>query len=301
MAHRFYCLDVFTGDPLAGNPLAVVLDADDLSPIRMQAIAQEFNLSETVFVCKAQDARHRADLRIFTPARELPFAGHPTVGTAVLLAMLGRRGEEGAVVFGLKETVGTVSCAVTVNSSVLGEARFMVPRPPQPAGDGRDAGRCAAMLGLELDEIGFEKHMASRYSAGSAFDFIPVSSRDALARIVPRPDMFAEVFFDADHPAVYLYTRGAPGSGIDFRARMFGVGVGIMEDPATGSAAAAFAGVLMQCEPMGDGDHRFVIEQGVEMGRRSLISLRLSVRNGELASVEIGGQAVVVSQGELLL
>ncbi len=301
MPHRFFWLDVFTDEGMKGNPLAVVLDADGFPATRMQSIAREFNLSETVFVQTPKDARHRANLRIFTPGKELPFAGHPTIGTAVLLATLDRNGESGAVAFGLEEVVGTVACAVDVKGGTLGEARFSVPRIPEEVGEGRDAGRCAAVLGLELDDIGLEKHRPSRHSAGVAFDFVPVATREALARATPCPGMFTDVFFDDHHPAVYLYTHGEIGSGVDFRARMFGPGLGIMEDPATGSAAAAFASVLMQSEPMSDGEHRFVIEQGIEMGRRSIIILRLSVRHGVLSSVEIGGQAVIVARGELML
>ena len=128
MRRRFVTLDVFTNEPLAGNPLAVVLDADGLDAARMQRIAKEFNLSETVFVLPPEDERHRARLRIFTPARELPFAGHPTVGTAVLLALDDPSDGRDAVVFGLEETIGVVSCMVEVTGEGAGQARFRLPR-----------------------------------------------------------------------------------------------------------------------------------------------------------------------------
>src|SRR5215218_5747469 len=131
MPRRFVTLDVFTRQPLAGNPLAVVLDAEGLDSGRMQAIAREFNLSETVFVLPPDDARHRARLRIFTPTHELPFAGHPTVGSAVLLAVRDSGGEPGAAAFGLEEKVGTVACAVEVQGAGRGYARFRLPRLPQ--------------------------------------------------------------------------------------------------------------------------------------------------------------------------
>jgi trans-2,3-dihydro-3-hydroxyanthranilate isomerase len=267
----------------------------------MRAITREFNLSETVFVHPASDPRQRADIRIFTPGRELPFAGHPTVGTAVLLAMQDREGRPGAVAFGLKEPIGIVSCAVEILGEGRGQARFRLPRLPEVWGEGKDRAESAWALGLQPEEIGFERHVPSRHSAGVGFDLVPVASLDALARAKPQAEAFAKVFGDSDHPAAYVYTR-QPGTGPrGFRARMFAPGFGIAEDPATGAAAAAFAGALMQCEPLGEGVHDVAIEQGVEMGRRSEIALQLTIRQGALVSAEIGGEAVVVSRGELFL
>ena len=300
MARRFITLDVFTAERFTGNPLAVVLDAEGLDDARMQIIAKEFNLSETVFVFPPEDPHQRADIRIFTPARELPFAGHPTVGTAVLLALLDQNGQPGAVAFGLKERVGIVPCAVEVKDGFGGEARFRLPRLPFSWGEGKDTTTCAWALGLDPTEIGFERHVPSRHSAGVASDLVPVASLDALARAWPKGEAFDKAFLDSDHPAAYVYTRVPQPEGLRFRARMFGPGMGLMEDPATGSAAAAFAGALMQCEPLGDGEHNIVIEQGVEMGRPSEISLQLVIQSGALVSAEIGGSAIMVSRGELI-
>jgi trans-2,3-dihydro-3-hydroxyanthranilate isomerase len=301
MPRRFVTLDVFTGDPLAGNPLAVVLDCDGLDTDRMQAIAREFNLSETVFVLPASDPRQRVDIRIFTPGRELPFAGHPTVGTAVLLGLIDRDGRPGALAFGIKEQVGVVSCAVEIRGEGRGYGRFRLPRLPEVWGEGKDPAQCAWALGLRPEEIGFERHVPSRHSAGVPFDLVPLASLDALARARPQPDAFAKVFGDSGHPAIYVYARDLDAGSRGFRARMFAPGLGIVEDPATGAAAAAFAGTLMQCEPLGEGEHDIRIEQGVEMGRRSVIGLQLTIRQGALVSAEIGGEAVVVGRGELLL
>jgi trans-2,3-dihydro-3-hydroxyanthranilate isomerase len=301
MSRRFVTLDVFTGEQLAGNPLAVVLDTDGLDTDRMQAITREFNLSETVFVRPAADPRQRADIRIFTPARELPFAGHPTVGTAVLLAIEDQDGEPGAVAFGLKEAIGIVSCAVQVESATTGHARFRMPRLPELWGEGREMAQCAWAFGLEPEEIGFERHVPSRHTAGVAYDLVPVATLDALARAKPQAEAFAKVFGDSDHPAAYVYARQPATANGRFRARMFAPGLGVAEDPATGSAVAAFAGALMQCERLGNGTHDITIEQGVEMGRPSEIALQLTIENGALVAAEIGGRAVVVSRGELLL
>jgi trans-2,3-dihydro-3-hydroxyanthranilate isomerase len=300
MARRFVTLDVFTAERFTGNPLAVVLDAEGLDTAGMQRIAKEFNLSETVFVFPPSEPRQRADIRIFTPGRELPFAGHPTVGTAVLLAILDRDGQPGAAAFGLREQVGIVPCAVEVRDGMSGSARFRLPRLPFTWGEGKDTAACAWALGLDPTEIGFDRHVPSRHSAGVAYDLVPVASLEALARSKPQGEAFDKAFGDSDHPAPYVYARMPQADGLRFRARMFGLGMGIAEDPATGSAAAAFAGALMQCEPLGDGEHDIVIEQGVEMGRPSEIALQMVIKNGELVSAEIGGSAVMVSRGELL-
>jgi trans-2,3-dihydro-3-hydroxyanthranilate isomerase len=300
MARRFVTLDVFTAERFTGNPLAVVLDAEGLDTAAMQTIAKEFNLSETVFVFPPSEPRQRADIRIFTPARELPFAGHPTVGTAVLLALLDQDGQPGAAAFGLKEQVGIVPCAVEVQDEMSGSARFRLPRLPFTWGEGKESADCAWALGLDPTEVGFERHVPSRHSAFVAYDLVPVASLEALAKSKPQGEAFDKVFGDSDHPAAYVYARTPHESALRFRARMFGPGMGIAEDPATGSAAAAFAGALMQCEPLGDGEHNIFIEQGVEMGRPSEIALQMVIKNGELVSAEIGGSAVMVSRGELL-
>ncbi len=297
MPRRFVTLDVFTGEALAGNPLAVVLDAEDLDTAAMQAIAKEFNLSETVFVSAPENERHRAALRIFTPKQELPFAGHPTVGTAVLLALQDQGGATGSVLFGLEERVGVISCAVEVQGEGRGRARFRLPRLPEIWGEGLDTARAAWALGLDPTEIGFDRHLPSRHSAGVPYDLVPVASLDALGRAQVSSESFEAVFGASSHPSAYVYAREGEG----FRARMFFRAPNLTEDPATGSAAASFAGTLMQFEPLGDGEHDILIRQGVEMGRPSEIALQLVIRGGALVSAEIGGSAVVVSRGELLL
>jgi trans-2,3-dihydro-3-hydroxyanthranilate isomerase len=167
-------------------------------------------------------------------------------------------------------------------------------------GEGKESKDSAWSLGLDPTEIGFDQHIPSRHSAGVAYDLVPVSSLEALARSKPQGEAFDKVFGDSDHPSAYVYARVPEAQGLRFRARMFGPGMGIAEDPATGSAAAAFAGALMQCEPLGDGEHNIVIEQGVEMGRPSEIMLQMVIKDGALASAEIGGGAVMVSRGEIL-
>lgn len=293
MSRRFATLDVFTDAPLAGNPLAVVLDAEGLDTAAMQAIAREFNLSETVFVFPPAEPRHRARLRIFTPTRELPFAGHPTVGTAVLLALRDARAEAAdAVAFGLEEAIGVVPCVVETGAG-RGRARFRLPVLPSYLGEPEAAEALAAALGLAAEEIGFGRHRPSRHGAGPAFTFLPVASLERLDALSPLgvPAGFAE--------GLYAYAPDPEGLGRRYRARMFAPRLGMPEDPATGSAAAAFAGVLMQFETLGDGTHDVAIRQGEAMGRPSGIDLQVVVEAGALRAVEIGGGAVLVSEGAL--
>ncbi|QRE75570.1 PhzF family phenazine biosynthesis protein [Methylobacterium aquaticum] len=303
-ARRYATLDVFTETPLAGNPLAVVLDAEGLDDTAMQAIAAEFNLSETVFVLPPAEARHRARLRIFTPTQELAFAGHPTVGTAVLLALGDTRAEiADAVAFGLEETVGVVPCVVETAEGTGGErrgrARFRLPRLPESWGEEPDATALAAALNLSPSEIGFARHRPSRYSAGTPFHLVPVQGLDALARARTSADAMVQAL--GAGAKVFLYTGETGDAAHSFRARMFAPAAGIAEDPATGGAVAALAGALMQFEPLGGGTHDLVVAQGIEMGRPSEIALQLTIEDGALRAAEIGGSAVLVSEGVLHL
>jgi trans-2,3-dihydro-3-hydroxyanthranilate isomerase len=292
MARRFVTLDVFTEQRLAGNPLAVVLESEGLDDAAMQAIAREFNLSETVFVLPPAEARHRARLRIFTPGRELPFAGHPTVGTAVLLALQDpARGDARA--FGLEEGIGIVPCVVeTLADGTGGRARFRLPALPEFLGPGPEPEILAPLLGLTPGDIGTGRHVPSRHGVGPSFTCVPVASVAALdaARPAQAPD-------PAD--GLYLYTPDPEGTGQSWRVRMFAPNFGVPEDPATGAAASAFAGVLMQFETLGEGTHDVAIRQGQAMGRPSTIALQLTIAAGALRGVEIGGAAVIVSDGAL--
>ncbi|KQT82076.1 phenazine biosynthesis protein PhzF [Methylobacterium sp. Leaf465] len=298
MPRRFVTLDVFTDTALTGNPLAVVLDAEDLDTAAMQALAAEFNLSETVFVLPPETPRHRARMRIFTPTSELPFAGHPTLGTAILLALRDQRaGLTDAMAFGLEAPLGTLACVVEPGEG-RGTGRFKMPGLPEYLGEGPETNLVAAALGLEPGEIGFARHVPSRHRTGPSFLFVPLASRAALdrARVVPA------ALDDLGTPAaLYCYTLNPEQVGHRYQARMFAPHLGVPEDPATGSAAAAFAGVMMQFEPLGDGEHDIVLRQGVAMGRPSTIGVQLVIEAGALRSVEISGAAVLVSEGTLLV
>ncbi|MBV9568768.1 MAG: PhzF family phenazine biosynthesis protein, partial [Hyphomicrobiales bacterium] len=296
---KFHTLDVFTDTALAGNPLAVVLDCDGLDGTRMQAIAREFNLSETVFVLPPADPVHAARVRIFTPGRELPFAGHPTVGAAVLLAILDRGGKPGEESFVLEEKVGPVPCAIDLASAERGRARFTLPRLPERAGELPDKVNLARALGLDPSAIGYGAHQPAVYSAGNSFGCVPLRDREAVTRARPKGEAFAEAFGGAVNAGCYVYCADPLDRTHAYHARMFAPHAGIAEDPATGSAAAAFAGAIMANDKPGDGEHSYVIEQGDAMGRPSRITLSLSVAANQLRQAMVGGDAVIVSEGQL--
>jgi len=298
MARPFQTLDVFTETALAGNPLAVVLDAQGLDEQRMQAIAAEFNLSETVFVFEPRNPVNSARVRIFTPKREMPFAGHPTVGTAALIAhrragdLLSR--QDLRIV--LEEPIGDVVCVARRRKGQALAAYFELPKLPERLEvKPPSAAEIASGLGLEPEDIGFDGHEASLYSAGAPYLFVPVRSLDAIRRAAPGIMPWAT----KEGPATFLYTSETEREGSAYHARMFAGAWGVTEDPATGSAAAALAGVVRDFDRPRDGEQMLIIEQGFEMGRPSLIALGLTIENGALASATIGGSVVIVANGSL--
>ncbi|KJS13500.1 MAG: phenazine biosynthesis protein PhzF [Hoeflea sp. BRH_c9] len=300
--------DVFTGAALAGNPLAVVFDADGFDEARMQAIAREFNLSETVFVLKPEHPAHTARLRIFTTTRELPFAGHPTVGAAIALAdrRLGGAVPDTGIdmVKMLEEPIGRVRCAVRINpGGGAGFAEFDLPKLSRQLEAEIEPADIGAALGLDPQEIGFENHRVSLWSAGVPYVLVPVHDLAAAAKAECNPAEWERIapMGDGMLAFAYLYCRGGVNHTASFHARMFAPGEGVPEDPATGSAAAALSGAIHHFDGMLEGNQALVIEQGVEMGRPSLIHMHLDCADGEVRHVRIGGQAVKIAEGRLLL
>ncbi|MCB1515793.1 MAG: PhzF family phenazine biosynthesis protein [Hyphomicrobiaceae bacterium] len=297
----YHVLDVFTDQRFSGNPLAVVLGAEGLNAATMQAIAREFNLSETVFVAPPENPMHSARIRIFTPERELPFAGHPTVGTAVLLADLRApsvNGERDAII-ALEEAIGTVRVGVRGRAGSTPFAEFDAPKLPEPRGTVPQTDRLASVLGLLPREIGFENHKPMLLAAGPAFLHVPVASQEALSRVRINMSEWQQAISPLDCVGVYLYTRQCVHTTSAFHARMFAPEAGVIEDPATGSAAVGFAAAAFAFDEYPDGIHKRIVEQGYEMGRPSHITLTLVVKGGKLTVVRIGGHAVRVAQGRL--
>jgi trans-2,3-dihydro-3-hydroxyanthranilate isomerase len=302
MRFAYYHLDVFTERKLAGNPLAVVLEADRLKDDEMLAITREFNLSETVFVMAPADPANTAAVRIFTPGGELPFAGHPTVGTGVLLAMLHASDhmQGQGVTIALEERIGLVKVEVSQRKGRAARGVFALPKLPERLALTLDAEAVATALGLPVEAIGFDAHELSAWSAGVPFVMVPLKNRE-LAMQASVADMAAwrRAFGGTGKGAAYLYTRDTVSPEHQVHARMFSPVMGIGEDPATGSAAAAFAGAAVAFERPEDGLHQIIIEQGYEMGRPSQIVLDLDIEGGVLTGARVGGAAVVVATGTI--
>lgn len=301
MPLRFTTLDVFTDKPYTGNPLAVLCDQPELSTERMQAIAQEFNLSETVFIVPARDPRALRRLRIFTPVSELPFAGHPTIGAAHTLVTAGIAkisGEQGT--FTLELGVGLVPINVTRRKDAAPFIQLTTARLPESQGTAPSAQALARMLGLQERDIVTEGERAQAWSCGLPYLIVPVRDRAALARARPNLSAWPEELKDFWARHVYAFCREPELPGSQLRARMFAPEVGVIEDPATGSAAAGFAGYLAACEPAAAGTRRWVVEQGFEMGRPSILTIEVDFAGGNVTAVRVGGTAVLVSEGTLL-
>jgi trans-2,3-dihydro-3-hydroxyanthranilate isomerase len=297
---RFHTCDVFTDRPFAGNPLAIVLGADNLTQTQMQVIAREFNLSETIFVQAPVNPAHTARVRIFFPTAEIPFAGHPTIGCAIHLALAMGGGDFDRKLV-LEEEAGLVPVQVTRRDGIV-KAEFVAPVIPHGVSDAPDSAgalapdRLAAALGVTVAEIGFGTHRPGLWQGGPRFLYAPVAGLDALTRARPIQPAWSKVMEAAGVDSIYLYT---PGTGCDYRARMFSPTAGIPEDPATGSASAILAAQLLASGALPEGETRLTLHQGVEMGRPSVIGLTGVVQGGALVEVRIAGTAVPISEGRI--
>ncbi len=300
MKLNFHTLDVFTNRKFGGNPLAVVLDADALSTEQMQIIAREFNLSETIFVMKPDNPANTAKVRIFFPMGEMPFAGHPTVGCAVLLAeQKYKPGCSFETEIRLEEVAGLVPVKV---SRVGAASRAMFTAPVVPfAVDLRlpSTEEVARALSLNVSDIGFDDHMPGLHQGGPRCFHVPVRTRAALEQSRVIEPHWAAMIKHLDVDMSYLYTRGGNAAKTAFRARMYSPTAGIPEDPATGSATALLAAQLLKAEHLADGKHTWELEQGYEMGRPSDLHLEVDVSGGKLTEVRVAGQAVQVMEGVL--
>jgi trans-2,3-dihydro-3-hydroxyanthranilate isomerase len=293
MQLEFVTVDVFTDRRFGGNPLAVVPDAAGLSTAQMQAIANEFNLSETTFVLPPKDPANTAEVRIFTPKFEMAFAGHPNVGTAFVVGR--RRGGGGSLVF--EEKAGLVPIdLLTENGAIVG-ARLTAPQPLK-RGEDVAADIVASACALEPGDIETRRHAPCVAGCGTVFIFAELKTRQALERAQPRGDIFARHFPVDGATGIHLYLRDGAG-GIDIRSRMFAPLHGVPEDPATGSANVALAGLLASLKPEPDLSLEVRIAQGVEMGRPSLMDASAEKRGGVVTETRIGGRCVPVMSGTI--
>jgi len=298
VTYSYHTADVFTDTPFGGNQLAVLPDAAGLTDEQMLAITREFNLSETVFVFPPDDPKNTRRLRIYTPSGELPFAGHPTVGTAYVLAQTGEitlTGEETRIIF--EEGVGPVPVLIRARAGKPVFTQLSAARIPERRPASIDAAGLAEVLSLDPSDIrSDEPFVPEAVSVGVPFLFVPLRSIDALGRARVREDVWERSLKKSWAPDIYLFVE--TGDGV-VRSRMFGPKVGVSEDPATGSAAAGFGGYLAARSSKRDGTLKTLIHQGVEMGRPSRLEVETDVVGGEVKAVRVGGASVLVSSGEL--
>jgi trans-2,3-dihydro-3-hydroxyanthranilate isomerase len=300
MQRRYITVDVFTDRPFGGNPLAVVLDAGGLSTAQMQAIAAEFNYAETTFVLPPRDAANDAQVRIFTVYAELPFAGHPNVGTAFVLAT---QAAKPPAQLKFEEIAGLVPVEILSEGGNVVGAELTAPQPLQKLSP-FSAEQAAACGSLSATDIRTDRHPPVIVSVGMPFLVAELHSRDALRRARPDPTSFARTLPCDGAFAVYFYTRDVPEAErpCDLQARMFHPGAsGLVEDPATGSATVAAAALLADLASEQDGEFKLRIGQGVDMGRPSLLLTRVRKEKGAVVSAHVGGRCVQMMEGTFRL
>ena len=301
-AHAFHTVDVFTHRPFTGNPLAVFPDGRGLSAQQMQLVAREINYSETVFVLPADKPGRAFRLRIFTPEEEIPFAGHPTIGTAWVLASIGRiklTGERTRVV--LEEDIGPVPVVLTQRNERLQRARLTVAKLPEEGPEPPPREQLAEALSLSPQDILGGPRRPRAFSCGNPFVFVPVRDVEALGRAAVDRRAWKTHLTDEWSQMLFLAVFDDSRPDAPIRARMFAPLTGVPEDPATGSAVAALAGYVAGADDVADGTHQWRVEQGVEMGRPSVLELTVDKQNGAITGVHVGGRAVMVASGEMTI
>ena len=307
-SYHFLQFDVFTATPFGGNQLAVFLSAEGLSDSEMQTLARELNYSETTYVLPPADPAALARVRIFTPTAELPFAGHPTIGTTFALAHAARITPHTPQPATLELGIGPIAVTCAFADERVTFVWMTQPLPHFSPWQG-DRARLAAALSLSpsdlLDDLPIEHG-----SSGAPFIYIPLRARAALAAARPGSDLEAALGDSPPHVGAYLFTLDAPlpdptAAPLAARSRMFAPAMGIAEDPATGSAAGPFAAYLARHQrlaPAADGATRLSVAQGVEMGRPSAITAELTfTANHELHEIRVGGASAFVAEGTYYL
>lgn len=298
----YVTVDVFTRKRFGGNQLAVFPDASGIPEHCLLPIAREFNFSETTFVYPPGDPRHARRVRIFTPGGELPFAGHPTIGTAYALAhdgLIELKGRETRIVF--EEGVGPVPVTIHSDEGVPGFAQLTAAQLPQRGPTPPPTDDLARLVGLEHADVLTGAYSAEAVSCGLCYLIVPLRSREALARARPSAVEFERVLSSYVTRMVFLFCGEPEQPASSYRARMFAPLIGVTEDPATGSAGTAFAAYLAHRDPRPEGSFRWVVEQGFEMGRPSILELEAEKSAGAVTATRVGGHTVFVSRGEFLL
>jgi trans-2,3-dihydro-3-hydroxyanthranilate isomerase len=293
MGHRYYICDVFTDTRFGGNQLAVLPEAHGLSDRQMQQVAREFNFSETAFVLPAEQG-HARRVRIFTPTAEVPFAGHPNIGTAFVLATMGALGPiDSSITVTFEEKAGLVPITIHRRQGTL----WCQLSAPERLSLGKtvSADVLAAAVSLSPNDVVLTTHQPQVASVGLPFLVTELRDRSALERARVSGQGFDALVARGVVPDVHLYTRSR--DEFDIRARMFAPFDGVPEDPATGSANCALAGLLSHYEAAPDGTTSWRIAQGVEMGRPSVLEASAEKRDGVVVATRVGGASVLVSEG----
>jgi len=297
MKRRYVVADVFTDKPFQGNPVAVVLDAEDLSTEQMQRIAVEFGYSETTFVLPPDDAAHTARVRIFTPSREIPFAGHPNVGTAYVLATYAAMNDTPlpeTLLF--EEIAGLVPVMLLKDNGTVTGAELVTPEALSCRSEVSPE-KVAACLSLTAEDIRTEVHNPLVASVGLPFLVVELASRDALRRCVPNLQGFRATLPLDGAVSVYAYTLDNDAGEVgDLQARM--LTPRMTEDPATGSATAAVTALLALLQDQTT--LSLQVSQGVDMGRASLLYSGYDASSGNPV-VRVGGSCVITMEGAFTL
>jgi trans-2,3-dihydro-3-hydroxyanthranilate isomerase len=299
MRYRFYTADVFTDRPFGGNQLAVLPDARGLSPAQMQAVAREFNYAESTFVLPPDNPANTRRVRIFTPRNEIPFAGHPTVGTAFVLAAIGDialAGDETHIVF--EEGAGPVPVKIRARDGKPVFAQLQAARPPEFGPEPPSPEQLAAAVSLTAGDL-LPGRTPCGVTAGLPFLFVPVRDRNSVARARINMDAWERALANWWSRYTFVFALGGERPGSDIHARMFAPSEGIPEDPATGSACAALGGLLAQWDGRASGAIRWVVEQGFEMGRPSILEVEADREGGRTTAVRVGGAVVMMSEGTI--
>lgn len=299
---RYLTLDVFTATPFGGNQLAVFPDATGIPEEWLLPITREFNFSEVTFVYPAKDAQHVRTVRIFTPEKEMPFAGHPTIGTAAALALC--EGVLGGATTGriaLDLKIGTVPVDLRVESDTLAWGELTAAKLPEVGPQTPTLNTLAEILGLKPADLVGGHYSPQAVSCGYPFLLVPLKTVDAVQRARVRVDLWEQTLKRAWAPEILVAARDPERGEHAWRARMFAPGINVPEDPATGSAIASFGGWLAMKESKADGDFAWTVRQGVEMGRPSLLEVRASKAGGAVTSVKVAGHAVLTGEGRLRL
>ncbi len=297
--HRFVTLDVFTSSAFGGNQLAVFPDASGIPEDALIHITREFNFAEVTFCYPPANPAHTKRVRIFTPAREIPFAGHPTVGTAIALVMLGQSG--GGTKLVLEEGVGPVTVTVRDANSAAPFAQFSTAKLAEVGPATPSRGVLAEILSIEAEDILASPTAPQNVSCGLPFLMVPLRSVDAVSRSRVRLEKWETKLKSAWAPDMFIFARDPEGGDSHYHARMFGPGVNVPEDPATGSANACLAGYLGARAAQKDGTLAWTVDQGVEMGRPSRIEIEADKSAGAVTAIRVGGNAVMMTEGSFTL